>query len=382
MDVDKTTRHLLYLMRCALQNKIPEPIPKLDYDALYRLSRFHSVVAMVAMAMESGGLLSETYTSIECIKQWKEAKGKAVRKNILLDAEREEIFRFFDKEGIWHLPLKGAILKDMYPKMGMRQMADNDILFDCAYQSQVKNFMESRGYEVISFAQGNHDAYHKQPIYNFELHTSLFDEKFHVKKWSEYYQDIKQRLIRNAEDSWCYHFTDEDFYVYFLLHGYKHYSGGGTGIRFLSDIFVFLSKKNETLNWSYVEKELKVLEIYDFETKIRKLALKLFGDKAYSLMGEEQELLDYLIGAGTYGTINNYVEKSLKKLQGTEGPITVWTKVRYTLNRLFPNVAHMKQYSTFCRKHPWSIPFFWMYRLYKAVTVRKKDIIQEMKALK
>ena len=175
---------------------------------------------------------------------------------------------------------------------------------------------------------------------------------------------------------------DEDFYVYFLLHGYKHYSGGGTGIRFLSDIFVFLTQKNETLNWSYVEKELKVLEIYDFETKIRKLALKLFGDKAYSLMGEEQELLDYLIGAGTYGTINNYVEKSLKKLQGTEGPITVWTKVRYTLNRLFPNVAHMKQYSAFCRKHPWSIPFFWVYRLYKAATVRKKDIVQEIKALK
>ena len=382
MDVDKTTRHLLYLMRCALQNKIPEPIPKLDYDALYRLSKFHSVVAMVAMALESGDLLSEAYTSVECIKQWKEAKGKAVRKNILLDAEREEIFQFFDKEGIWHLPLKGVILKDMYPKMGMRQMADNDILFDCAYQSQVKKFMESRGYEVISFGLGNHDVYEKPLVYNFELHTSLFDEKSHVKKWAEYYQNIKQRLVRDTEDSWCYHFTDEDFYIYFLLHGYKHYSGAGTGIRFLSDIFVFLSKKNETLNWSYVEKELKFLGIYDFEIKVKKLTFKLFGDKAYSLMGEEQELLDYLIGAGTYGTINNYVEKSLKKLQGTEGPITVWTKVRYTLNRLFPNVAHMKQYCAFCRKHPWSIPFFWVYRLYKAVMVRKKDIIQEIKALK
>lgn len=87
--MDKTTQALLYLIRCALQNEKPQAIDALDYDALYKLSASHSVVAMTAMALEFGGLLTEEYASADSIKKWKEAKVKAIRKNILLDAERE-----------------------------------------------------------------------------------------------------------------------------------------------------------------------------------------------------------------------------------------------------------------------------------------------------
>ena len=53
--MDKTAQALLYLMRCALQDLPPKPIDGLDYEALYNLSVFHSVAAMTAMALESGG---------------------------------------------------------------------------------------------------------------------------------------------------------------------------------------------------------------------------------------------------------------------------------------------------------------------------------------
>ena len=65
---------------------------------------------------------------------------------MLLDAEREQVFKEMDAAGIWHLPLKGSVLKSLYPKPWMRQMSDNDILFDPEYQSEVKDIMVKRGY--------------------------------------------------------------------------------------------------------------------------------------------------------------------------------------------------------------------------------------------
>ena len=94
MAMDKTTEALIYFMGCALQDKKPQPMDGLDYEQLYKLSASHSVVAMTAMALEAGGLLTESVMSAECVKKWKDAKLKAVRKNILLDAEWFSILRF------------------------------------------------------------------------------------------------------------------------------------------------------------------------------------------------------------------------------------------------------------------------------------------------
>ena len=53
-----------------------------------------------------------------------------MRKALLFDAERKGILDFMEQRGIWYLPLKGVVLKDYYPAVGMRQMSDNDILYD------------------------------------------------------------------------------------------------------------------------------------------------------------------------------------------------------------------------------------------------------------
>lgn len=67
------------------------------------------------------------------------------------------------------MPLKGSILKDWYPKFGMREMADNDILFDASKRKEVKAIFQGRGYTVKEYDKSNHDAYEKPPIYNFEI---------------------------------------------------------------------------------------------------------------------------------------------------------------------------------------------------------------------
>ena len=381
MAISNTAQAMLQLMRCALRGEKAEIIGEVDYDALYCMCKEHSVTAMVAIALENSGIPEQAQMPKECRERWKNARINAIRRNILFDTEREQILKDMEAAGVWYLPLKGALLHTMYPAAGMRQMADNDILFDSEYRGWMKEYMTGRGYRVSGFGKGIHDAYEKEPVYDIEMHVSLFVDRAYP-QLAEYFADVKERRKKDAGNAYGYHFSDEDFYLYLMLHGYKHYANAGTGIRFLSDVFVFLQKKKQSMDWSYIRGEMEKVELAGFEEQARELALKLFADDASELTGEEEEMLCRLLGSGTYGTLSNMTSKKMRELQKDEGDITVWTKLRYIWSRVFPDYEFMCAYSPFCEKHPWSMPFFWVWRWIRALTVRRKDVISEIKAVK
>lgn len=196
-----------------------------NMKALFCMSARHFIDALVGTTLKQAGVVLPKY--------WEDRMVKAVRKVLLFDAERKKLCAWMDSEHIWYLPLKGIILKDYYPSVGMRQMSDNDILFDADAWEWVEKHMISEGYEAEAVGKGNHDVYQKPPVYNFELHRSLYG-KGHDESWVEYYSDIKERLIpdeivhigdvddagnnacdRTGVDSSCgYHMRDEDFYIY------------------------------------------------------------------------------------------------------------------------------------------------------------------------
>lgn len=157
--MEKTSEFLIYLMACSLQGTKPEEalLANIDMEALLRLAKAHSVSAMVCMALEQTDAFRCAEESIRL--KWLDAKNKAVRKNMLLDAERHQLEKEFAEYGIWYMPLKGSVLKDWYPKFGMREMADNDILFDASKRKEVKAIFQGRGYTVKGYNKSNHDEY-------------------------------------------------------------------------------------------------------------------------------------------------------------------------------------------------------------------------------
>lgn len=206
----KTSEHLLYLMACALQgvSAREEVLADADLKQLLIMARKHSVASMVCMALEKTAIFANADEATK--KQWIDAKNKAIRKNMLLDAERKTILHELETQGIWYMPLKGSILKDWYPKPGMREMADNDILFDPSGREQVREIFQNRGYKTVSFRKGNHDVYEKAPIYNFEMHVSLFHGTY--KELTEQYKNVKERLLPVDGTAYQFAFTPEDFY--------------------------------------------------------------------------------------------------------------------------------------------------------------------------
>lgn len=375
---------LLYLMACSLQGTRPKEaaLASVDLEKLLLLADAHSVSAMVCMALEQTDAFRCAEEGIR--KKWLEEKNKAIRKNMLLDAERNSLGAELEKNGIWYLPLKGSILKDWYPKFGMREMADNDILFDAAKRKQVKAIFRDRGYTIEGYGRGNHDAYEKPPIYNFEMHVALYDEQYrnlHAK-----YADVKQRLIPDKENPYRFHFTPEDFYVFVVAHAYKHYSQGGTGVRTLADIYIMNQKLGESLNRAYVESELEGLHILTYERVSRSLAQKLFGRAERigedSLIEEEQELLAYYLGSGTYGTIQNRILHQMQELQADGAPITFRTKLHYLRSRMFPGLDWCRMNAPMVYRFPVLLPFFWTWRLISRGIKRSRAIKEELAAVR
>ena len=77
--------------------------------------------------------------------------------------------------------------------------------------------------------------YHKPPIYNFELHTTLVNHSDYPIIY-DYYIGVFNKLEPVQGKKYELSFSNEDFYIYNVVHAYKHYMSDGTGLRILTDI--------------------------------------------------------------------------------------------------------------------------------------------------
>ena len=365
----ESVKDMIYLIYCAVNNNKPQSdkVQNMNIENIYETAEHHMLTAVTAAALESAGVKEDNFT---------QSKGKAYRKNAMLDIERKLLFKYLDDKGIWYMPLKGAVMKDYYPTYGMRQMSDNDILFDPEYRAAVKEYFESHGYEVREYEQEYQDIYLKAPVSNFEMHVGLFHPR-HALKYPEiynYYQNVKERLIK-SKNGCEYHFSNEDFYIYMTAHEYKHYSAGGTGLRSLLDIYIFMKKFGDTLDMEYIKGELKKLGIEEFELQSRNLAMNLFGSN--KLTDKDYSMFEYIVFSGTYGNRKNIITNKIKRT-GSKG---IAAKTKYLWGRLFPPIETLKISYPVFYKYKILLVFLPFYRFTKIFTVSKSKVKNELKVL-
>ncbi len=369
----------LYLIGCALHQVPPdaERVAGMDMERLYRLAKSQTMTAITYMGLAPA--LTEEQRSSELMVKWRQKTDQAIRKNLLLDTARFEIFAHMEEAGIWYMPLKGSVLKAYYPKEGMRQMADNDILYDGTRQDDLQAIMTALGYESESVGQGVHDVYQKPPVYNFEMHRALFDSS--GTQFAAYYQNVKDRLLPVEGRTCAYRFTDEDFYVYITAHAYKHYSNWGTGLRFLVDTYVCLTA-HPAMDEAYLRRELAALGLAEFEEQARLVANQLFAAPLVAediLTAADWDMLAYCMGSGTYGTMEILVGNRLQQLQGADGRVTRKTKWKYYWSRFWPSRAVCREQFPFVAKW-WIIKPVWVvFRLVRGIVRRGKEIVREIR---
>lgn len=362
-DYPKTARMLIYLLACAVNEKECRiPPAEIDFDGLYLLAKNHAVCSAVAFALESAGINDRRFS---------QAKLKAKRKLGLFDVERRRIYERLSEQEIWYLPLKGIVLKDAYPKYGMREMSDNDILCDSAKMFEVREVMESLGYTCVHFNKWNHDVYQKPPTLEFEMHHSLFmtDD---TPALDSYYANVFDRL--KHVDGCEYAFSDEDFYIYMVAHTYKHFSQNGTGLRSLLDIYVYL-QTHQALDFTYMEREFEKLGILSFEQRCRRLAHNVFD--LQRLNEEDGRLLSLFLNSSLYGSDRQREYNSItRQLDGND---TKRAKAKYFIDRVFLHGNDLEKFYPFFARHRWLLPVLYVYRPIKGLLTHPKWIIRDSK---
>ena len=360
----REAERMIALVRCAVNGDIPDAqlLDGADFSLLYREAERHLLTSAVATALESAGVPAPDFSP---------AKSKAIRKSIAMEAEFRQIAAWMEANRFWYMPLKGALLKDLYPQFGMRQMADYDILIDPESADSLRSFMESRGYTVKEFGRGHHDEYEKPPVYNFEMHRELIKPYPHQKIYA-YYRNVRERLLPDSEAGYGLHFCPEDFYLFMLAHEYKHYSILGTGLRSVLDIYVYLKNFGNSLDMDYIAAELEKLGLTDFERESRSLALALFGGGALS--EAQQEMLERHLFSGTFGSGESRVRYGIEAMGGGG-------RLRYLFRRLFIPKEQIRTSYPFFWKHKILIPLLYPYRLVQALILKGPQITAELKAL-
>ena len=336
-------------------------LPSEEVSFFYKLSTHHSLRALFYKALE----FSKLDVDQAVLAKFEEIYMMNLRKCILFEKEREELYQFLNDSEIEFLPLKGIVIKNCYLDQYTREFADNDIYFK-SDDEKIKEFFVNKGYKVVSFRKSNHDVYEKEPVYNFEMHRDLFADQEDKKKFIEYFDNYFDRAL--VKDKYERALKDEDFYIYFTAHTYKHFTSGGCGLRTLIDYYVFL--KNKDLDWEYINEELKKLDLVEFSKLFITLSRKIYEGEI--LNQEEQDTLLYIASSGTYGLIQHTVERGVKE-KGKFG---------YFMSRVFPPLDFYKQSYSWAYKHKILIPIAWLARFFRIVFKSPKRAKEEFKAIR
>ena len=342
MKHEKERNYIIELIKAALSNTTPSiPSEDLDWDVVFKYAEKHRIIPLLYFSIQK---LPEDYTSkINNIDLYE----LAYKANLVDDANRENEIAIVTKElsdnNVDYVLLKGTVAKHFYPDTSMRMMSDVDILYRNKTAKEIKTILESKGYTQTKSTPKDAMYLSANQRVKIEMQESLIDDGF--TDWKKYLDTIWDRcaLKNNTE----YAMTNENFYIYHIVHMAKHFINGGVGLRHVVDTWVIKNRFIE-LDRDYVNKTFKDLSLDKFEHMITLLCRYWFEN--YNPTDEEKESInlisEYIFTNGAFGNIaQQSVNESTTGIKG----------------KVFPSKETMANYyGDIIIKHPVTIPFYWI----------------------
>ena len=355
---------LISLLAMALGNAVPTAV-RLNVLESLPAAQAHGVANILYYALPQ--LPEEQQPKEAARRLLKELAYAAAAREALQQRELDAILARFEAEHIAVLPLKGCVIKQLYPRPEMRYMSDTDLLFDPTQAASVRAALEELGYTTDRFAQGETDLYSSPMRMNYELHRSLQNEGFNENS-RRFLDGLLSCARPKAGCKYVLELSKEEHYAYLLCHFVKHLLNGGIGVRQVMDIY--LCKRQ----WSFDERKLqallKELELTEFAATLELLAECWFAGGAADAVTDE--LGAYILGSGTFGTDKQRVTDRILKEQKDAN------RAVYVLRRVFPPFALMSFYFPRLKKLPFLLPFFWIFRFFRGIFCRRQKLSAEM----
>lgn len=357
---NKIAKYLVSLLASVIKNESPPPAPNdLNFEHLYKLSNWHSVANIAYYGLVK---LSPP-PSKENLALFQAACHVAVFIEVWQETEVQKILSSFEEHQIKCMPLKGYIIKHIYPKSDMRTMGDVDILVDETQLKKARDIMIALNYKEGRL-HSNHDVYYKNNVC-IELHRAIIAKTNKV--LYSYFGNGWERARLINGNNFTYEMSEEDNLIYMIGHMAKHYQSEGIGIRYILDIWVYKRYYQNKIDWNYIYNELKRSGLYYFYKSMESLSDYWFEGNSNNTF--QKEVAEYVISRGTLDTGINI--NTLNILLKNKNENFNLFKIKYSLWILFPDMQTMIKKFPFLQKAPFLLPFFWVYRGIKTISSKR-----------
>lgn len=352
----------LNLVRSILNNIKPSALPDgISADQIFEIGATQDMAPITFCALNA---ISPKPESSKWPEYQKKFLDDCMRSEIQM-TEYHSLVEYLCKNGVKILPLKGCVIKDLYPSQNLRVMCDVDLLYEGVNELEIQKLMEANNYDTDTLELGCHDTFFKKPCMNIELHRKLISDK---SPYRPVLENFFEKAVPDEKIQNLYHLTPENLYIHVIVHAAKHFKSSGLGIRPVCDIYVLNQKFKEKWNRKYIENQLESVKLLRFEEKIRNISYAFFGEEEKSMEEssiEEKELMLFFSGS-TYGNQGDVLwEYALK---GRKSRLTFY------LEKLFKPYSFMREFYPKLRKYPFLLPFFWIYRIIDVLLHRRQRV--------
>lgn len=280
-----TQQSAILLIKSAITGK-PEKLPEeMEFPTVAKLMERQGLTAICYLGALNCGIPEEDPTMQHLQDMYCVALIGSERQMELI----QRISQAFEEKGIDHMPVKGTLMKKLYPDHAMRYMCDADILTKEEQYPAIIPIMESLGFQEKG--ESDHEHIWKHPFLMVELHKHLIPS-YNRDYYSYFGVGWDLAKLQNGH---CWSMTHEDAFIYDTIHFAKHYRDATANSHFMIDLWVYL-REYPNLDMAYIRGRLRemkmeiffdnILRVCDawFENGIiddvvERITYSLFGDK-------------------------------------------------------------------------------------------------------
>ncbi len=312
---------------------------------LYALAKKQDLAHVAASALDRAGLLDTGESS----RKFKNEEFKSIYRYEQMKYAYSKVCDALGGAGVDYVPLKGAVIRQHYPRESMRTSCDIDIL---VREEQLQSAIDALTQSGFSCGERN---YHDISLYSSgNVHLELH---FNIKENIAALDAVLEEVWEHTQPSGgrCeYVFSPEFFMFHLYAHLYYHFVNGGCGIRPLMDIWIIEQKTHSS--YTDAKELLERAGIYKFAREMSHLADVCFS--CSDVNEDDRALLSYIFDGGLYGTELNRLRAERAQEKSGGG---------YLLKRLFLPYREMCKLFPVLLKCPILLPFCYIARFFGAL---------------
>ena len=289
------------------------------------------------------------------------------------ERQRKELKRLmeaFDANGIHYMPVKGVLMKALYPKTDMRIMGDADILIKLEQYDRIKPIMIQLGF--AEKLESDHELIWQKSSLYLELHKRLIPSYNY--DYAAYYGDGWQLGHPTVDNPCCFAMTDEDQMIYLFTHFAKHYRDGGIGIRHMLDLYLYRRAKPD-MDQAYIDRELEKLQLGAFCGHIVKTLGVWFDGAPADEMTDR--ITEFVLGSGSFGAKETQRVARGVRNKSQSGGGAKQVRARFWLRVIFLPHEYMRNKYPILQKAPILLPVMWVVRWFQTLQKGKPAIDEQ-----